>query len=168
MQHPTFLADYICPTLPSISSVMPSTIVVTSLDTAHLLSHFVSYHNFSINHFSFLFALSQSFDPTRYSQSAKHYHWYGTMQPEIWAIETNHTWLLIPLPPVKKPIDCKWIFKTKLHANGSIERYKARLVAKGYTKAKSLDYHDIFAPIAKVVAVHCVLTIVATCNWHLY
>jgi hypothetical protein len=43
------------------------------------------------------------------------------MAVEIQALEANHTWILQPLPPGKKPIDCKWVFKTKLQADGSIE-----------------------------------------------
>ena len=37
------------------------------------------------------------------------------------------------LPPGKVSIGCKWIFKIKLKANGTVERYKAKLVAKGYS-----------------------------------
>ncbi|KAK6120357.1 hypothetical protein DH2020_045895 [Rehmannia glutinosa] len=81
------------------------------------------------------------------------------MQAEIQALESNKTWILTSLPPGKKPIGCKWVFKTKLHADGSIERYKARLVAKGYTQVEGLDYHDTFAPVVKLVTVRCVLAI---------
>jgi len=42
----------------------------------------------------------------------------------------------------KKTIECKCVFKLKLHVNGTIERYKARLVAKGFTQTKGISYMD--------------------------
>jgi len=52
------------------------------------------------------------------------------MRAELIALQTNETWILTYLPPHKTPIGCRWIFKIKHNADGSIERYKARLVAK--------------------------------------
>jgi hypothetical protein len=60
------------------------------------------------------------------------------MSNELRVLEANSTWTLEPLPSGKKPIGCKWVFKTKLKADGSIERYKARLVSKGYTQIEGL------------------------------
>jgi len=56
------------------------------------------------------------------------------MQTKITALKDNETWLEVPLPPKKKKaISSKWLFKVKLKADGSFERYKARLVVKGNT-----------------------------------
>lgn len=49
------------------------------------------------------------------------------MQAEIQALIQNNTWDIIVLPKNK------WVYKVKLKADGTLEKYKARLVAKGFT-----------------------------------
>jgi hypothetical protein len=44
----------------------------------------------------------------------------------------NHTWKLVVLFPINKPLGCKWIFKRKMKVDGLIDKYKDRLVVKGY------------------------------------
>ncbi|KAL6346439.1 hypothetical protein AAG906_033235 [Vitis piasezkii] len=48
------------------------------------------------------------------------------------------TWHLVPSPAHGKVIGCKWVYKLKLKADGSIDRYKACLVAKG-THSESIS-----------------------------
>jgi len=33
----------------------------------------------------------------------------------------NKTWEIVPVPPNKKPVGCKWVFTIKHNENGSIE-----------------------------------------------
>ncbi|PNY11391.1 retrovirus-related Pol polyprotein from transposon TNT 1-94 [Trifolium pratense] len=63
------------------------------------------------------------------------------MQAELTALENTGTWTIVDLPPNVKPIRCRWVYKIKHHADGSIERFKARLVAKGYNQ---LDVNNEF------------------------
>ena len=46
------------------------------------------------------------------------------MESEIEALQANNTWVEVDLPPRKKAISSKWVYKVKLKAYGSIERYK--------------------------------------------
>ncbi|GKC67885.1 uncharacterized mitochondrial protein-like protein [Tanacetum coccineum] len=46
------------------------------------------------------------------------------MQKELQALETNHTWELVLLPPGKTPIGCKWVYRIKFHADGTVESFQ--------------------------------------------
>ncbi|KAL6322595.1 hypothetical protein AAG906_009909 [Vitis piasezkii] len=84
-----------------------------------------------------MYATNQDIEPTSYAEAASHSHWQEAMQSELAALEANHTWSLTSLPPGKKPIGCRWVYKIKRHSDGTIERFKARLVAKGYTQLEA-------------------------------
>jgi hypothetical protein len=58
------------------------------------------------------------------------------MQVEYDALMKTNTWKLVELPPIKKPMGCKWVYCTNFKSNGFANKYKAMLVAKGYAKRK--------------------------------
>eukprot|EP00253_Pinus_taeda_P014991 PITA_14991 len=72
-------------------------------------------------------------DPTNYKEASQSKEWRDEMNEEMESILRNDTWDLVDLPKNKTPIGCKWLFKPKMNADGSIEKLKARLVAKGYS-----------------------------------
>ena len=76
------------------------------------------------------------------------------MSEELEAFRKTHTWDLVPLPSGVQPVSCKWIFKIKTKADGSVDRYKARLVARGFTQEYGIDYEETFAPVAKMTYPH--------------
>lgn len=54
------------------------------------------------------------------------------MALEFDALQHNGTWTLVPIQPYMNIVGCKWVYKLKYTADGTIDRYKVRLVIKGY------------------------------------
>lgn len=87
------------------------------------------------------------------------------MQLKFDAFIRNHTWDLVPATSNQIIVDCKWIYRIKKKADGSVDRYKARLVAKGFTQRSGIDYHSTFSPVVKPTTVHVVLFLAVQNNW---
>ena len=89
------------------------------------------------------------------------------MAAELTALEQHNTWVLTELPRDKKAIRCKWVYRVKYRADGSIKRYKARLLAKGFTQTEGLDFLNTFSLVAKITTIQLLLALATTQRWHL-
>jgi len=48
-------------------------------------------------------------EPQTYDQAASHPGWQQAMHQELQALEQTKTWEIVPLPPGKRSIACKWV-----------------------------------------------------------
>ena len=110
-------------------------------------------------------------DPTSYQEamaSPNSDRWKTAADVEMNSILKNKTWELVDLPPGKTAIGSKWVFKTKMNADGSINKHKARLVAQGFAQQHGIDYEETFAPVVKYVSLRAVLAIANQHNMELH
>ncbi|CAA7027704.1 unnamed protein product [Microthlaspi erraticum] len=107
-------------------------------------------------------------DPDTFEEAVKSEKWRKAMEAEIGSIEENQTWELVEPPAEAKVIGVKWIFKTKFNEKGEVDKFKARLVAKGYHQRQGVDFHEVFAPVARWDTIRAILAKAAQNSWKVY
>lgn len=107
-------------------------------------------------------------EPASFEKAKKDQRWMVAMQEELSMIEKNQTWKLVQKPHDRNVIGVKWIFRTKLNPDGSVNKHKARLVVKGYAQIFGVDYSDTFAPMARLDTIRLLLAIAAQKGWQVF
>jgi len=75
---------------------------------------------------------------------------------------------LVAYPKDKKTIGCKWVYKVKHNADGSVRKYKTRLVAKGYAQIYGIDYEETYNSIAKMTIIRIIIVMAIIKGWSLH
>ena len=100
-----------------------------------------------------MIAATLSDDPITYEQATsgpQKQQWIDAMTQEMESLIKTGTFRLVKLPAGRKPIGCKWIYKTKKDENGNVVRFKVRQVAQGFSQKHGIDFHETFAPVARL------------------
>jgi transposase InsO family protein len=109
--------------------------------------------------------------PSSYKEamaSAYKDRWMEAMAEEYGSLINAKTWDLVELPPDRQAIPCMHIYTVKSDENGLLLRFKSRLVAKGYKQIHGIDYHDTYAPVAKIATIRLLCAIAAHNDLHLH
>ena len=107
-------------------------------------------------------------EPHCYEEASQYEEWNVAMEEELKMIEKNQTWELTKRPFQKKVIGVKWIYRTKMNPDGTINKHKARLVAKGYSQEAGVDYSETFAPVARHDTIRILLALSAQKGWKIF
>jgi len=136
--------------------------------TPYPLDNYVSSSQFSAAYQAYVFAISLGIEPKSYKEAILDENWRCAVSDEIVSLENLGTWTVEDLPPGKKALGCKWVFRLKYKSDGTLERHKARLVVLGNKQTEGIDYSETFAPVAKMVTVRAFLQQVASLDWEVH
>ena len=101
-------------------------------------------------------------EPTTFeeaSTSPEKDQWIEAMEKEMTSLKTNDVYDLVELPKGRKPVGSKWVYKRKLRADGSVERFKSRLVAQGFSQKGGQDYDETFSPVVRFESIRSIIAI---------
>ena len=76
--------------------------------------NFLIYHYPSSSYHSFISFLSSVSLPKNLCEALDHPRWRQAMIDEMHALEHNDTWELVPFPPSKKLVGCRWVYAIKV------------------------------------------------------
>ncbi|XP_073158979.1 uncharacterized protein [Henckelia pumila] len=131
---PHHLKDYHCYT---VTSALPSS-------TIHRLTSYLYSTKLSSSYRAYVHSISSIIEPEHYSQVVAFPEWRHVMSEELKALELNVTWSIVSLPLGKSVVGCRWVYKTKFSADGSLQCYKARLVLKDILNKRALIISKLF------------------------
>ncbi|CAL8092397.1 unnamed protein product [Prunus armeniaca] len=98
-----------------------------------------SYSCYSHDFSSFLSSIHTLSEPTSYKEAICNPLWQQAMNEELSALHKTGTWDLVPLPPSKHAVGCRWEY--------------------------GLDYEETFAPVAKMTSARTLLAVASVHQW---
>jgi hypothetical protein len=90
--------------------------------------------------------------------------WKDAILSEIKSLVINDTWDVVDKPVHAKVVGCRTVLRNKYAADGTLDRRKARVVAKGFTQRPGIDFHDTFAPVARLSSLRLLVALAAKYN----
>ena len=97
--------------------------------------------------------------PSCYEEALNSPHvtnWVNAMDDEMDSLVGNDTFVLTPIPQDREIVGSKWVYTIKTGPDDQ-ETYKARYVAKGYFQVPAVDFHETFAPTARMSSVRILI-----------
>lgn len=83
--------------------------------------------------------------------------WTKAMNEEMDNCSEIKTWSLIPYTPCMHVLDYKWVFRTKLNVDDSMDNLKARLIAKRFNQEEGITYLKTSSHVVSITTIGLVL-----------
>jgi hypothetical protein len=91
--------------------------------------------------------------------------WDAATWKEIKALIAKGVFTVVLLPPGKKALSTKLVFKLKLTPSADISSFKARIVARGFMQKHGIDFDESWSPTVRSESVRILLAICALLGW---
>jgi len=112
--------------------------------------------------------LSTYFEPNSFKEATCHDEWKEAMEKEYGSLVNKNRWKLVDPPLGTKPIGCKWVYKNKCKADGSLDKHKARILEKVFSQKEGADYEETFSPTAKWSTIWTLFTLATQNSWKVH
>jgi hypothetical protein len=62
-------------------------------------------------------------------------------------------------------VTSKWLYKTKIVVDGSMEKHKPHFVARSFSQIEGVDYDETFAPVVRYTSIRTIIAITTNMGW---
>ena len=90
------------------------------------------------------------------------------MQDEIDSVNANNSYKLVFIPPNRRALRAKWVYRLKRGAMGEVLRHKARWVVRGFEQREGIHFNETFASVVKPMSYRALFAIAAANNWEIH
>lgn len=87
---------------------------------------------------------------------------------EFTTLQQVGTLSLVDPSPDQHLVGCKWVFRVKHKADGTIGTHKATLVTKGYHQQHGFDFEDTFSPVERPITIRIILSMAVQFDWTIH
>ena len=103
------------------------------------------------------------------AQASKYWPcWFAAIHEENEALKVKDVYEEVEeLPPGKRAVGSKFVFRVKRDEHGHVVWFKVRLVAQGFTQVPGQDFNHTFAPVARWDSIHFLLSTAAIRDYEL-
>jgi len=78
---------------------------------------------------------------------------------KVKSLIAHNTWRVVRKPPGARKIGSRFVLRNKIGPDGQLERRKARLVAQGFSQRLGVDFHETYAPVARMESFRVIITL---------
>ncbi|KMQ91353.1 opie2a pol protein [Lasius niger] len=87
--------------------------------------------------------------------------WMRAIVEEVKAVLKNGTWKLVKRPEGREIVGSGFVLQNKYGASETLKKRKARVVVRGFSQQPSRDFHETYAPVARLSSIRLTMAIAA-------